>query len=200
MAKSEPKKTRIGIFGGTFNPVHTGHLNLAREALNQLKLNKIFFVPAYIPVHKKFEDKIRLSDRLNMIKLAIKGNKRFALSTYEVNRRKKSYSIDTLKYFNRRFGNKADLYFIIGSDSLGDIHTWKDIKEAFALARFVVGKRPGYPVKRHADDIVKISIRENRVSSTKIRALIKQGRAIIKLVPKSVEAYIKKKKLYRTAQ
>ena len=200
MAKSEPKKMRIGIFGGTFNPIHNGHLNLAKEALKQLKLDKIFFVPTYIPVHKEVDDKIGLRDRLHMLRLAIKGNGRFAVSEYEVKRRRKIYSIDTLKYFKKRFGNKAGLYFIIGSDSLGEIHTWKDIEKAFSLAKFVVGKRHGYPIKCYTDNIVAISIKESRVSSSDIRGRIKENRPFGTLVPKAVAAYIKKRALYRTAQ
>src|SRR3989338_3249134 len=118
---------RIGILGGTFNPIHIGHLILAEEACFKLKLDKLIFVPTFIPPHKDMEPEMHPQDRLKMVQIAIEDNPSFEVSRFEIDSKKKSYSIDTLKEFRRIYGDDAELYFITGSDSLKDLFSWKDI-------------------------------------------------------------------------
>jgi len=190
------KDKGIAIFGGTFNPIHYGHLNLALTARNKLKLDKVIFVPAYIPPHKKITDKIFPNYRLNMVKLAIKGKKGFIYSDYEIKKKNKSYSISTIKYFKRKFEKRAEIYFLIGSDSLSDIYKWKDINKAMELAQFVVFARPGRPIKNRPNGIYKIALKEKDISSTDIRDAVRKNKSIKNLTPAAVAEYIKKKKLY----
>lgn len=196
MAKSVNKKKRISILGGTFNPIHAGHLNLARHAKKILSLDKVIFVPAYIPPHKKIENSISPKDRLSMITRAIRNEKGLMISLYEIKRRRKSYSIDTLKYFNKKYASKAKLFFLIGADSLIGIHSWKHIKKALTLAQFVVCGRPNYSLKNCPKGINKIDIPQKDISSTKIRILLKKGKSIKGIVPAAVERYIRRRRLY----
>ena len=187
---------RIGILGGTFNPIHIGHLILAEEAYFKLKLNKLIFVPAFVPPHKSTSDVISAKDRLDMVRLAIEDNPAFEISTYEVDSKKKSYSIDTLKEFRSLYGDEAQLCFITGSDSLKDLFSWKNINDIFKISKFIVANRPGYPIKdipKEADTVVITPI---EVSSEDIRKRLKEGRSIRYLVPEKVREYILKRGLY----
>jgi len=112
---------RIGILGGTFNPIHMGHLILAEEALSKLKLDNVIFVPTFIPPHKNIEGGARPKDRLKMVEIAIEDNPSFSVSTFELDSKKKSYSIDTLKEFKRQYGGNTGFYLITGSDLLKDL-------------------------------------------------------------------------------
>ncbi|MDP3791809.1 MAG: nicotinate-nucleotide adenylyltransferase [Candidatus Omnitrophota bacterium] len=188
---------RIGILGGTFNPIHIGHLILAEEAYFKLKLDKLIFVPAFIPPHKDTNEVISARDRLAMVKLAIEDNPAFDVSTYEVDSKKKSYSIDTLKEFRSIYGDEAQLCFITGSDSLKDLFSWKNINDIFKISKFIVANRPGYPIKdipKEADTVVITPI---EVSSEDIRKRLKEHRSIRYLVPDKVRKYILDNKLYR---
>ena len=188
---------RIGILGGTFNPIHTGHLILAEEAYFKLKLDKLIFVPAFIPPHKSTSDVISAKDRLEMVRLAIEDNPAFEISTYEIDSKKKSYSIDTLKEFRNIYGDEALLCFITGSDSLKDLFSWKNINDIFKISKFIVANRPGYPLKdipKEADTVVITPI---EVSSEDIRKRLKEGKSIRYLVPEKVRKYILEHNLYR---
>jgi len=136
---------RIGILGGTFNPIHIGHLILAEEALSKLRLDKVVFVPAYIPPHKHVEGSVKPKDRLKMVELAIADNGSFEVSTFELEAKKKSYSIDTLKEFREKYGEGAQLFFITGSDLLKDLFSWKNVNEIFKMSKFIVANRPLRP-------------------------------------------------------
>ena len=187
---------KIGILGGTFNPIHMGHLILAEEACFKLKLDKLIFVPAFIPPHKDASEVISARDRLAMVRLAIKDNPVFDVSTYEVDSKKKSYSIDTLKEFRSIYGDETQLCFITGSDSLKDLFSWKDVNDIFKISKFIVANRPGYPMKdipKEADTVVITPI---EVSSEDIRKRLKENRSIRYLVPEKVRKYIYEHKLY----
>jgi len=188
---------RIGILGGTFNPIHAGHLILAEEALYKLKLDKVIFVPSFMPPHKHIEGNIKPRDRLKMVELAIQGNPAFEASTYEIDSKKRSYSIDTLKEFRRTYGDDAQLYFITGSDSLKDLFSWKDINEIFKISKFIVANRPGYPLNKVPSGVETVVITPLEISSEDIRRRIKEGRSIRYIVPDKVRSYITKKGLYR---
>ncbi|MFH0839352.1 MAG: nicotinate-nucleotide adenylyltransferase [Candidatus Omnitrophota bacterium] len=188
---------RIGILGGTFNPIHAGHLILAEEALGKLCLDKVIFVPTFIPPHKSDEDLVDPNHRYRLIELAIKDNPNFEISDIELKRRGKSYSIDTLRQFKKRFGKFTKLFFITGSDSLGELFSWKDINDIFKLSQFVVANRPGYPVKGLPKEAELVLITPIEISSSQIRKRIKEGLSIRYLVPDSIWHYIIKKRLYR---
>jgi nicotinate-nucleotide adenylyltransferase len=187
---------RIGILGGTFNPIHIGHLILAEEAIWKLTLDKVIFVPTYIPPHKEIEDSPNAQDRLEMVRLAIEGNPNFEVSSIEVDAKKTSYSIDTLRAFKGIYGDETKLSFLTGSDSLKDLFSWKDVEEIFKISKFVVAKRPGYPIEHIPKEVETVVITPIEVSSMDIRRRLKEGRSIRYLVPEKAREYIARKKLY----
>ncbi|MCM8790403.1 MAG: nicotinate-nucleotide adenylyltransferase [Candidatus Omnitrophica bacterium] len=187
---------RIGILGGTFNPIHIGHLILAEEALAKLRLDKVVFVPTYIPPHKALEGNVKPEDRLKMTELAVADNAAFEVSDFEINSRKTSYSVDTLKEFRRRYGEDAQLYFITGSDLLKDLFSWKNVNDIFKMSKFIVANRPGYPVQEVPKEVETVVITPIEVSSEDIRRRLKSGRSIRYLVPDKVREYIIANKLY----
>ena len=134
---------RLGIFGGTFNPIHMGHLVVAEEVRERFSLDRILFVPSYLPPHKSV-DVAPARDRLAMVRLAIKGNPFFGLSDLEVRRGTKSYTVDTLRDLADKV--KARLYFLIGSEAFLHLHTWREPPELFKYADFVVMERAGREV------------------------------------------------------
>jgi len=196
MAKSANKVKRVGILGGTFNPVHLGHLGLASQAMKKLSLSSVIFIPTYIPPHKAIRGNASPSDRVNMIRLAIKNNKSFRVSLYEINRKRKSYSIDTIKYFKKRMGRGSELYFLVGSDMLKGIRLWKDIRSILEIVNFVVCSRPRYTIKQYPVPIQRLRIVTKDVSSSQIRRLTGGKRSLKGLVSPKVATYIKKKGLY----
>ncbi len=188
---------RIGILGGTFNPIHLGHLVLAEEAEEKLNLDKVVFVPAYIPPHKKGEEIAEANDRLKMVELAIKGNPSFEVSTYEMGAKTTSYSVETLKEFKARYGEDTKLFFITGADSLGELFSWKELDEIFKLSQFIVANRPGYEIANIPQQIEVVTITSLEISSTQIRRKIKEGKSIRYLVPEPVREYILARGLYK---
>ena len=188
---------RIGILGGTFNPIHIGHLILAEEAYFKLKLDKLVFVPAFVPPHKSSSEVINAKDRLEMVRLAIEDNPAFEVSTFEMDSKNKSYSIDTLKEFRGLYGESAQLCFITGSDSLKDLFSWKNINDIFKISKFIVANRPGYPKKEVPKEVDTVVITPIEVSSEDIRKRLAEGRSIRYLVPEKVRKYISERKLYR---
>jgi nicotinate-nucleotide adenylyltransferase len=187
---------RIGILGGTFNPIHIGHLILAEEIREKLHLDKVVFIPTYIPPHKKSKNIAPASDRYSMIKAAIKSNRYFDVSDIEIKRKGASYTIDTLRQFKQMFPDD-DMYFITGSDLLNYLDGWKDLKTVISLVKFVVATRPGYPLEDIPAYIKTVAIRAVDVSAFEIRQCVKKGSSFRYLVPDAVFAYITKKRLYR---
>ncbi len=188
---------KIGILGGTFNPIHMGHLILAEEALSKLKLDKLVFVPSFKPPHKEVDSHISPEDRLRMVELAIEDNPAFGISTFEIASKKKSYSIETLKEFKAVYGDNVQLYFITGSDSLKDLFSWKDINDIFKISKFIVANRPGYPVKEVPKEVETVVITPIEISSEDIRRRIVEGRPLRYLVPEKVRKYIQEHNLYK---
>lgn len=188
--------TRIGILGGTFDPIHLGHLRMAEVVREKMQLEKIFLVPTHIPPHKTFSGLASPKERLRMVRLAVKGNPFLSASDFEINRPGKSYSIETVRYFSKRFPG-AKIFFIIGADSLATLGEWKDISEILRLARFVVLNRPGDFAKPSAIKYSTVQMQGMDISSSNIRALVKQRKSIRYLVPEAVNQFILKSNLYR---
>lgn len=187
---------KIGILGGTFNPIHLGHLILAEEIREKLTLDKIIFVPANLPPHKEGLDVAPCPMRLTMINLAAKGNRYFKVSDTEIKRKGKSYTIDTIREFKRLYP-QDELFFIIGSDLLNYLDEWKDLNEITKMVKFVVATRPGYPLEKIPSYIATCPIRAVDISGFEIRRCIKENKSFRYLVPEAVYRYITKNKLYR---
>lgn len=188
---------KIAILGGSFNPIHIGHLILANTVCEEFNLDKIIFVPCYIQPLKSNKDFASAEDRLAMIKLAIQNNPKFELSDIEIKRKGKSYTVDTLKYFKQKYD---DLYFVIGADNIKDFHRWKEPDTILKLAKLIVTNRGGIeqkiPQRLRGKKIFVCKIPDIEISSTLIRNNIRSNKSIKYLVPEKVEKYIIKNKLY----
>jgi nicotinate-nucleotide adenylyltransferase len=187
---------RIGILGGTFNPVHNGHLAFARQARRRLRLDKVVFVPVNTPPHKPRTGILPARERYKMVRMAIEGRPDFEISDYEIRRPGPSYSVKTLEFFRKRYGKAARLFFLAGADSLKDLKDWKDLKRILSLADFVVAKRSGYKITKFAG-VKALRIKTPDISSSLVRSRIKNGLGIKGLVPQTVCDYITKKDFYR---
>ena len=185
----------IGILGGSFDPVHNGHILLAKKAFRQLKLNVLFFLPAYLPPHKK-RKLTSASDRKWMLEIAISGNKNFLISDHELNIKSKRYTYQTLRYFKKKYAGSR-LFFIIGSDSAASFSRWKCPEEIKTHAKIAVGTRTGHNFNRGLIPFIFLPGQIADISSTGIRLRVKHGLPIKKLVPAAVEGYIRKHGLYR---
>ena len=140
-------RIKVGLLGGTFNPIHLGHLRAAEEVREILALEKIYFIPASIPPHKDPSEVASSSHRLKMLEIATRGNPFFEISDFELGHDGPSYTIDTLKFFSTEFP-EFDLYFILGTDLFSEIDTWKEYKKLFAISNFVLVTRPGFSLIR----------------------------------------------------
>ncbi len=187
---------RIGILGGTFDPVHNGHLYLAREASRKLRLNKVIFIPTNLPPHKKTAKITLARHRYNMLKLAIGNSKKFKVSDIEIKRKGRSYSVETMKLLRKKYGKSVELFFITGSDSLKELRKWKSLKEFLKLCKFVVVKRPNFPIKGDLRNFIVLCINAKDISATDIRNRIKKSYPVSKITPKKVLSYIAKYRLY----
>lgn len=192
---------RTGIFGGTFNPVHIGHLINLEFARDHLMLDQVLLIPAKEPVHKAINDNISPSQRLEMLKLAIDGNSFFEASSLEIDRLEPSYTLYTIKDLKSVYPDD-EFFLIIGSDSFNELDTWKSYAEILKSINIAVMKRPGDPDLR--EDLTALSynviIVDNpliEISSTHIRERIKSGKSIRYLVPGPVIEYIESRGLYK---
>ncbi len=187
---------RIGIFGGTFNPIHIGHLVLAQTVYEQCKLDKIIFVPSNLPPLRKIKQLASAKDRYNMVKLAIKGNSDFVLSDFEIKREGKSYSIDTLEHFKDIYSKGTKLFFIIGGDNFAELRLWRDIDNIKKIVTFIVVNRPGSVVRSSRAKHVLVAMPGIGVAASHLRKKIKKEQSIKYLAPNSVAQYIHSHKLY----
>jgi nicotinate-nucleotide adenylyltransferase len=192
---------RLGVMGGTFDPVHYGHLVTAEEALHQFELDEVVFVPTGLPWMKEHEIVSPAEDRYLMTVIATASNPRFSVSRVEVEREGPTYTIDTLRAIKDLSG--ADLFFITGADAILEIFQWKDRGKLFDLAHFIAATRPGYDIAALEEQaaanegITAMSIPALAISSTDIRARVARGRPIRYLVPEGVASYVGKAGLYR---
>ncbi|MEW6101096.1 MAG: nicotinate-nucleotide adenylyltransferase [Candidatus Omnitrophota bacterium] len=187
---------KIGILGGTFNPIHIGHLILAEEAREKLFLDRVIFVPAYLPPHKDNSDIAPAEKRLSMVKLSVRGNKNFSVSDIEIKRDGRSYTIDTIKALKSKFPHD-ELYFIIGSDLLNYLDEWKDLGDIIKMVKFIAATRPGYPLEKIPSYISTLPIRAVDISGFEIRKAIREGKSFRYLVSDAVYKYIQKRKIYK---
>lgn len=201
MAKLDNSR-RTGIFGGTFNPIHIGHLINLEFIREKYSLDRVFVIPAKVPVHKNITDSIDPADRLEMVKLAFSGNRFVEISEIEINRESPSYTIITLEDIRHLFPDD-ELYLIIGSDSFNELDTWKSYKEILAEIPLIIMKRPGSTKLR--DDLLLLALEVNvfenpliEISSSMIRERIKNNLSVRYLIPDAVADYIYKKRLYIT--
>ncbi len=194
----------IGLFGGTFNPIHKGHLKIAKLASKKFNLNKVFFIITKIPPHKSLDYIIDTNHRLNMLKLAIKNVKNFKISQYELQRKVISYSYYTVKYFKKLYP-KANLFFIIGMDEFKILPTWYKINDILKMTEFIVVSRiaENPPIHYHINSKVEyekhihfLKIKPIRISSTYIRKNLWRKSFVWNYLPNRVEQYIKKHLLY----
>lgn len=212
---------RLGILGGTFDPVHVAHLRLAEEVGEAFRLEKVYLIPAASPPHKGGKEITPFHHRFEMARLAVEGSSLLAVLDLEGRRKGLSYSIETLKEFRRLYPSNLELFFILGTDAFLEIETWKDYRHLFDYAHFVVIQRPGTPADKTEIHLYSLGIafakeKEGRylgpsgnrvfflettqmdVSSTEIREKAGAGKSIRYLVPESVRCYIVDNGLYRT--
>jgi nicotinate-nucleotide adenylyltransferase len=182
---------KIGIYGGTFDPIHHAHLILAREALEMLQLEKVIFVPAAVSPHKD-PPSASAEMRLSMLRAAIEGEEKFELDDCELRRPAPSYTIDTVEQIRNRESDAA-IYYLIGEDNVTTLGTWRRFNDLQKLVNFVVLDRTGMNV-RHDYDVVH---RKIDISATNIRNRVASGRSIRYLVPPAVENIIRRENLYR---
>jgi|UniRef100_A0A7C3SKR8 nicotinate-nucleotide adenylyltransferase len=213
--------TRLGLFGGTFNPIHYGHLRSAEEVAEALRLPQLWFIPAGLPPHKAPAEVTPFAFRLEMTRLAVGRHAVLKVSDLEGQRPGKSYTIQTLRLLREQFGPKAELYYILGLDAILEIETWKDYRDLFTLAHFVVLDRPGYDRSRLGEFLGRAIHKDFQelpsgrgflhpsgqqvlfqettlldISATQIRRLVRAGRSIRYLLPEAVRRYILHNKLY----
>lgn len=197
---------KVGLMGGTFNPIHLGHLLISEYIRDNFPLDKIIFIPSGNPPHKNWGELIATKHRYNMSLLATGSNQYFDVSSLEINRQGKSYTVDTINEFKSTYPND-EFYFIIGGDTLYELTKWHDYNKLFSITNFIVIDRPGFENIEILDKIEDL----NRVygasifyikgplidiSSTQIRQNLKHNKSIKYLVPKEVEDYISFHKLY----
>ena len=191
---------KIGFLGGSFDPVHFGHLCAAQDACEQQQLDKLFLVPAAQAPLKNHQEQSSAEDRLAMLHAAVDMDRRFEISDFELRKGGVSYTIDSVRHFRARFPGD-DLFWIIGGDQLSQLHLWKDIRELVTLTDFIVLERPGLAIKAEIDVP---GLRLHRchghlleISSTELRERARQGLPLDYFMPHQTIAYLHKKNLYR---
>ncbi|MCI0460779.1 MAG: nicotinate-nucleotide adenylyltransferase [Gemmataceae bacterium] len=200
---------RIGVFGGTFDPVHLGHLILAEQCREQGRLDQVWFVPAASPPHKQDQSLTSFAQRVEMLALALAGQPAFLINELERNRPGPSYTVHTLEEI-RSSHPDAELFLPIGSDTLHDLHTWYQPARILEMATLLVTHRPGWdpvPAERLREALhlppeapVRLQLVESPlidIASRELRRRAAEGRSLRYLVPRAVEAYIHDKRLYR---
>jgi nicotinate-nucleotide adenylyltransferase len=217
------KKERIGLFGGTFNPVHSGHLKAAEIVQKRFLLDKILFIPSYIPPHKDTAEIASPSHRLKMVEIALRGFSHFIPCSIEIDAEEKSYSIITINRIKKLYP-KSWIFFILGIDAFLEVDTWKDYEQLLEQCFFVVISRPGYILDeakktlegKNREKMCMLSKSESvkdemllsfrifllpidalDIASTEIRGIIKRGDSIKDMVSEGVETYIRENRLYK---
>jgi nicotinate-nucleotide adenylyltransferase len=195
-----PGKIRIGVMGGTFDPIHHGHLVAASEVAHIFSLDEVVFVPTGQPWQKQGKKVSAAEDRYLMTVIATASNPRFGVSRLDIDRPGPTYTIDTLRDLRAERGGDADLFFITGADALSRMLSWQDVDELFTLAHFVGCTRPCHRLTGHGlpeDKVSLVEIPALAISSTGCRQRVAEGQPIWYLVPDGIVQYIAKRRLYR---
>ncbi|MFP4201133.1 MAG: nicotinate-nucleotide adenylyltransferase [Clostridia bacterium] len=201
----------VGVMGGTFDPIHYGHLVAAESAYESFHLSEVIFVPAGDPPHKSDNDVTPAEHRLKMASLATDDNPHFCVSPIEVERAGLSYTIDTMRSFREKYGPSVDLYFITGIDAILQIPEWNNTEGLFEICRFIAATRPGYSLRelnrfrqrldpRYRERIIALEVPALAISSTDLRRRVAEGKSIRYLVPDLVAEYIHEQGLYRDSE
>jgi nicotinate-nucleotide adenylyltransferase len=221
------RPTRVGILGGSFNPVHNGHLAIARQTRDLIGLDQVLFVPAGDPPHKSIGTLAPAKDRYEMVRLAIASDPTFAVSDMEINRPGKSYTLDTIQTLQKQYGASTRLFFLIGLDAFLDFPTWREPATLLTLCSFVVisrpgisfqflasmtllppipaeslaaldaGRRPKLEVPLSDHQLICVHVPPTHVSASDVRNRVRQAQSVTDLLPASVESYIIQHHLYR---
>jgi len=190
-----------GIMGGTFDPIHYGHLVTAEEVRDFFDLDEVIFVPSARPPHKIGQTLTDPEHRYLMVVLATITNPYFRVSRVEIERPGPSYSVDTVRYFRSLWGDDTEIFFITGADAFAQISGWNNPEELLRLCTFVAASRPGYTLSLpevFRERVRVIEVSALAISSSEIRRRVRQGESIKYLLPEAVENYIYKNGLYRT--
>ena len=204
--KKDNSKMRIGIMGGTFDPIHYAHLATAEFIRDKYQLDKIIFIPTGNPPHKLLNVTNKY-DRYNMVLVSTENNDDFLVLDTEIKSETRTYTVDTLRSLKESYSN-CEIYFITGADAICDIETWKEVEENFKLANFIAATRPGISLLEAPEKIEKLKDKYNAniisvyvpsldISSTYIRQQLKARKSVRYLLPENVEKYIHDKKLYK---
>jgi nicotinate-nucleotide adenylyltransferase len=205
-----PGTRRVGLLGGTFDPIHYGHLVVAEEVRAGLDLDEMLFVPVGQPPHKRDGEITPAHHRLAMLELGIKSNPHFSISLVEVDRQGPSYTVDTLRLLRRRWGSQVEIYFVIGWDGLEELSSWYEPEGVLEqVTRLVAVHRPGYEAAPQYRDrleqlfpmlkqrLLSMATPQLEISATEVRQRVAEGRPVKYQVPEAVERYIARHGLYR---
>ena len=201
---SQRERARLGIFGGTFDPIHLGHLVCAEQVAEKLGLDGVVFLPAYQPVFKLGRSIVDARHRLALCELATEGNPLFDVSGLEIDRGGPTYTVDTLSEVRSLLSDSVELFFITGMDALKMLPLWRDTERLARLATFVTATRPGYEenpleindLRKQGFAIETVPVTGIDVSSSDIRTMLAEGRSVRYLVPEAVLTYIHEHHLY----
>ena len=199
---------KIGIIGGSFDPIHFGHLRIAQIALEEQKLKEILFIPSGNPPHKNTKDLSPAIDRYNMVKLAVKDNQHFKVCDYEIHEAGTTYTILTIKELQKQYPRGTVFSFILGADAFLDMDTWRDLEEFLSMVELIILSRSYYKTskveekiksyqEKYSCNIKTIYAKTLNVSATSIRKLVKSGKSVRYLVPHDVDDYITKHGLFK---
>ena len=201
---------RVGLYGGSFNPIHHGHLIVARAVAERLRLDRVILLPSARPPHKGDRKLLDAQHRAAMVKLAIEGEPLFEFSDFDLIRDGPSYTIDTVTHFGELLVAKVELHWIIGADSLAELTTWYRVPDLVNACRIITAARPGWdaidwtPLRAVLSDAQVAALQAGilptppiDISSTDIRRRVREGRSIRYLVPESVRLYTERNALYR---
>lgn len=198
---------KIGILGGSFNPIHNGHLALAKTVCDELKLDQLIFIPAGFPPHKIHEFLAPAEHRYAMVKLAVTCDRRFSVSRIELDAEETTYTVKTMKTFKELFHENDELFFVLGADSLVDLVNWWSFRELMSLCTFVAAARPGVPrdamnaemarlKELYGARVVAVDMPLMDISASEIRRRVAQGEAFSAYIPEAVASYIIRNGLY----
>ena len=191
---------RVGVMGGTFDPIHHGHLVAASEVAASFDLDEVVFVPTGAPWQKADRAVSPAEDRYLMTVIATASDPRFSVSRVDIDRDGPTYTLDTLRDLQAAYSRRGQLYFITGADALAQIFTWRDVDELFDLAHFVGVTRPGHVLADPglpSGEVSLVEVPALAISSTEVRDRVQSGRPVGYLVPEGVVRYIAKRGLYR---